>query len=301
MRIIFVGLGKMGSQIVVKLLQAGHQVVAIDPNPEAIDAMVDKGAASATSREDAIHQVRDEEQPIVWLMIPSQFVDDELNAWGDILPQGSILIDGGNSDYRLTKQRAEALAHKSIRLLDIGTSGGVMGLENGFCMMVGGEEQVYYIVKPLIQVLAEPAGGEQYFGNSGAGHYVKMIHNGIEYAIMQSLAEGYQLLAEGPYEGLNLAEIAKVWQKGSIIESKLNGLIEQVYTENPFFEGIEGHVDENGEGRWTLETAASKHIPLPALQAALNVRFLSRNGDITHATKLLAAMRNAFGGHAVKK
>jgi 6-phosphogluconate dehydrogenase len=176
-----------------------------------------------------------------------------------------------------------------------------MGLENGFCMMVGGQEHSYQVVKQLIQVLAEPAGGEQYFGASGAGHYVKMIHNGIEYAIMQSLAEGFQLLAEGPYEGLNLAEIAKVWQKGSIIESKLNGLIERVYTDNPFFEGIEGHVDENGEGRWTLETAASKHIPLPSLQAALNVRFLSRNGDITHATKLLAAMRNAFGGHAVKK
>ena len=218
------------------------------------------------------------------------------------MPHVSIIIDVGNSDYRLTRERAVKATEKGVHLVDVGTSGGVHGLTNGFSMMIGGEQTAYEHVEPFLKVLSEPSGAYHYFGASGSGHYVKMVHNGIEYGIMQSLAEGYRMLEEGPFKGqIDLAAAGEVWQHGSVITSWLNELTAEALAENPKLEGIEGFVAESGEARWTLETAAELGIPLPAIQAAFDVRLRSQQGETNYATKLLAAMRNKFGGHTINK
>lgn len=302
MRVIFVGLGKMGSQLVSKFLAAQHLVTAIDPNPEAVTAMVNKGAVAANSKEQAIHQFEPGETPLVWLMIPPEYVQDEVQEWLNVLPANSIIVDGGNSNYHKTMERAQAATDRNLHFIDVGTSGGVMGLDHGFSMMVGGHDTAFQTIEPLLKVLAEPEGAYIHTGPSGSGHYVKMVHNGIEYAIMQSYAEGYHLLNDGKdFANLNLGEIAHVWQGGSIIGSKLNSLIETILTENAALNGIDGFVADTGEGRWTYETSEAQGVPMPALHSALDVRRASQNGQISFATKLLAAMRNAFGGHAINK
>ena len=297
MRVGFVGLGKMGSQIVTKLLQHGHEVIALDVNRAAVDEMVTKGAQAAKDRQDLVEQLGG--VGVIWLMIPSQFVEAELEAYVGLLPAGSVIVDGGNSDYRLTLARAKKAEAKQLSLVDVGTSGGLMGLDNGFSMMVGGTEQAVATIEPLLGVLALPTGAFHHFGPTGSGHYIKMVHNGIEYAIMQAYAEGYNLLTEGPIRPIDLASVAEVWQHGSIITSKLNELIASIYASNPTLEGIPGIVDESGEGMWTHETAVAAHVDMPGLEAALKVRAASRTGQINHATKLLAAMRNSFGGHVI--
>lgn len=301
MKITIVGLGKMGHQIALKLQQASHEVQGVVRRQEQADALNAEGLNVTATRE-GIRDFYGAEQPVLWLMIPAENVDSELDAWLEILPAGSIIIDGGNSDYRLTKQRFEKSAAKSIHFLDIGTSGGVHGLTNGFSMMIGGPREAYDAVVPVIQVLALPLGAFQHFGPSGSGHYVKMVHNAIEYGMMQSLAEGYQMLEEGAYKGeINLGAAGEVWQHGSVVTSWLNELTRQAITENPTLEGIDGFVAESGEARWTLESAQELGIPLPAIQAAFDVRLRSQQGEVNFATKLLAAMRNKFGGHAINK
>jgi 6-phosphogluconate dehydrogenase len=299
MRIGFVGLGKMGSQIVVKLLQHGHEVVALDVNPEAVAAMAKAGAIAAQDRTDLVSQLPS--PAVVWLMIPAQLVEAELDEYLKILPPGSIIVDGGNSDYRNTQARAKRTAEHNLTLVDVGTSGGIMGLKNGFSMMVGGPKPAVDIVEPLLSVLSEPTGGFHHFGPTGTGHYIKMVHNGIEYAIMQAYAEGYDLLANGPIQPIDLDAVANVWQEGSIVSSKLNELIADIYADSPDLHEIAGTVDESGEGKWTAETAEAAGVPMPALGAALQVRRDSRTGHINHGTKLLAAMRNRFGGHFMAK
>jgi 6-phosphogluconate dehydrogenase len=233
-------------------------------------------------------------------MIPAQVVDQQLRELLPHLPKGSVIIDGGNSDYRLTLKRSQQAQAAGVTLVDVGTSGGVLGGDRGYCMMVGGEDAAVAQLTPLFEALAEPQGW-QHVGPSGAGHYVKMVHNAIEYGLMESYAEGYHMLKEGPFDGLDLARIGGLWQHGSIIDSLLNDLIQEALTENPTLEGIEGSVAESGEARWTLEEAAQHHISLPAIQAALDVRLQSQKGQTNFATKLLAAMRNKFGGHALNK
>lgn len=301
MKLIFVGLGKMGGQIVAKLLQAGHEIVALDPNPEAMAIAVEQGAVAATSRDDALQKLANE-QPMVWLMIPSDIVDQEATAWLADLPAGSTLVDGGNSNFKQTIARAKIGLERGIDFVDAGTSGGIMGLENGFSIMVGASEAAFSRIEPLIKVLSEPHGGYIFAGPPGAGHYVKMIHNGIEYGMMQAYAEGFRLLKDGTdFRGLDLAAIAEVWQHGSIIQSKLNELTVGILAADPEMPGIDGFVAATGEGAWAYETAAAQGIPMPALGAALEVRKESQMGTVSYATKLLAAMRNAFGGHAINK
>lgn len=297
MKIGFVGLGKMGSQIVEKLLGAGHSIVVFDVNSGAVAACTEKGAEAASSREELVAALGD--TPIIWLMIPSSYVEQEVAAYKTLLPAGSVLIDGGNSNYHDTLRRANDLRDHQIRYVDAGTSGGIMGLENGFSLMVGGEQAAVQTLSPLFEVLSMPRGRWIHTGAPGSGHYVKMIHNGIEYALMQSYAEGYDLLKYGEIPGLNLAEIAHVWQGGSIIASSLNELIEQLLSENPELESIDGYVADSGEGRWTYETAEAAQVPMPALREALAVRQASQEGHHTFATKLLAGLRNKFGGHAI--
>lgn len=299
MKIAISGLGRMGAQIAQKLAENGHEVIAHNRSPEPIKAAEEHGAVPAFTKEEVISAFGDA-TPIVWLMIPASVIDSELDTWLDILPEGSIVIDGGNSDYRGDAARAERAAKKGVILLDIGTSGGIWGYERGFSMMAGGEKSAYLQLVPALDTLAAPGGAHDHFGPSGAGHYVKMVHNAIEYGMMESLAEGYRMLKEGPYKAIDLASAGDVWEKNSVITSWLNDLTRQALHENPLMEGIEGVVAESGEARWTLETADELGIPLPSIQASFDVRLASQKGETTFATKLLAAMRNKFGGHNIQ-
>lgn len=298
MKIIIDGLGRMGGQIAEKLLADGHEVVAHNRSPEAIDEMVKKGAVGAYTKQAAVDAF-DGEPIAVWIMIPAAVIDATIDEWAALAPEGSIIIDGGNSDYRGDAERAERVSNRGSVLMDIGTSGGVHGMKRGFCMMVGGARTQYEQISPLLDTLAAPAGAHSYFGPNGAGHYVKMVHNAIEYGMMQSLAEGYRMLKEGPIADIDLARAGEVWQHSSVITSWLNELSAEALTESPELEGIDGVVAESGEARWTLETAKDLGIPLPAIQAAFDVRLASQQGDVDFSTKLLAAMRNKFGGHDI--
>jgi 6-phosphogluconate dehydrogenase len=231
-------------------------------------------------------------------MLPADIVDAQVDEWLELLPANSIIIDGGNSNFRLTQKLNEAVKAKGCRLIDVGTSGGIWGYQNGFSMMVGGDDRAAFeAIEPALQTLAAPEGAYHYFGPSGSGHFVKMTHNAIEYGMMESLAEGYRVLKEGPYEGLDLAAAGEVWQHHSVITSWLNELSRDALRENPELDGVDGFVAENGEARWTLEVARERGIDTPSIQAAFDVRLNSQQGQINFATKLLAAMRNKFGGH----
>lgn len=299
MKIAISGLGRMGAQIARKLVEGGHEVVAHNRSAEAVEEAKAYGAIPAFTKQEAIDAFNGG-AAVVWVMIPADAIDSELNEWLNILPEGSIVIDGGNSDYRGDLARANRALEKGITLLDIGTSGGVWGYERGFSMMVGGDKSAYLKLVDALDVLAMPGGGHDHFGPSGAGHYVKMVHNAIEYGMMESIAEGYRMLKEGPYKDIDLASAGDVWEKNSVITSWLNDLTRQSLHENPLLEGIDGVVAESGETRWTLETADELGIPLPSIQASFDVRLASQKGEVSFATKLLAAMRNKFGGHNIQ-
>lgn len=300
MKIAIAGLGKMGMQIARKLVEDGHEVIAHNRSNQKVDAAVGYGAIAAYQKQDVLTAFEGS-QVVLWLMVPADTVDEQLNEWLAILPTNSIIIDGGNSDFRLTQERAKKVAAAGSTLLDSGTSGGVWGYENGFSMMIGGGQAVFTQIEPVFRSLAQPSGAYQHFGASGSGHYTKMVHNAIEYGMMQSLAEGYRMLKEGPYPDLDLAAAGEVWQHGSVVTSWLNELTQAAIAENPELEGVEGFVAESGEARWTLEVAKERGIPMPAIEASFDVRLASQKGEVNFATKLLAAMRNKFGGHELNK
>lgn len=298
MKIAISGLGKMGGQIAIKLKQNSHDVIGHDINPETVDALAAEGITPAHTADDIVAAF--DGQPVVlWVMIPASVVTVALDTWKAALPAGSIIIDGGNTDFRDDKIHSASLTEKNITLVDVGTSGGVWGLQNGFSMMVGGTQEAFDTVEPILQTLSAPRGGYKFFGETGAGHYVKMVHNAVEYGMMESLAEGYQMLREGPYEHLSLADAGDVWQQSSVVTSWLNDLTRQIMHNDPTLDGIDGIVAESGEARWTLEVAREHAIPMPVIQAALDVRIGSQNGQVDYRTKLLAAMRNKFGGHDI--
>lgn len=300
MKIAVHGLGRMGFQIAQKLAEAGHTVIAHNRSPEPVERAAAFGAVPTKTKQEVVDQFTGE-RVVVWVMLPADVVPGELESWLTVVPQGSILIDGGNTDFRMTMEHATTVLEKGSTLLDVGTSGGVWGIKNGFSMMVGGDQAAFSVVEPVLQTLALPNGGYKHFGPSGTGNYVKMVHNAIEYGMMESLAEGYRMLKEGPYPELDLAAAGDVWQHSSVVTSWLNELTRDALTENPTLDGVEGYVAENGEARWTLEVAKERSIPLPAIQAAFDVRLASQQGDVSFTTKLLAAMRNKFGGHALNK
>lgn len=301
MKIAVHGLGRMGMQIARKLSEDGHEVIAHNRSRGPIDEALSYGAKAAYTKQDVLDAFAG--SPVtIWIMIPAEVVDAQLDEWLALLPKGSVIVDGGNSDYRLTKQRNERVKAAGMTLIDSGTSGGVWGYQNGFSMMVGSDSpEAVASVEPAFQTLAKPEGAYYHFGPSGSGHYVKMVHNAIEYGMMESLAEGYRMLKEGPYEGLDLAAAGDVWQHHSVITSWLNELSRDALRENPELTGIDGYVAESGEARWTLETARDMHIPLPAIQTSFDVRLASQKGETSFTTKLLAAMRNKFGGHELNK
>ncbi len=298
MKIAISGLGRMGGQIAKKLHENGHTVIAHNRSAEKVDEAKAYGATPAYTDQDVVDAFNGD--PVVlWIMLPADIIDSKVDEWLQVLPAGSTIIDGGNSDYRGDAARAERAAVKGVKFLDIGTSGGVWGLENGFSMMVGGDKDSYDTIVPVLDTLSVPRGGHQYFGTNGTGHFVKMVHNAIEYGMMQSLAEGYRVLREGPYKELDLAAAGDVWQQSSVVTSWLNDLTRQALHENPNMDGISGVVAESGEARWTLETADELGIPMPAIQASFDVRIASQQGQVDFSTKLLAAMRAKFGGHDI--
>ncbi len=301
MKIAIHGLGRMGMQISRKLSETNHLVIAHNRSFEKSEEAARFGAKPAATKEDVV-KLFDTEPVIIWIMLPAEIVDQQIDEWFELLPKGSILIDGGNSDFRLTKELSARVEAKGFKLVDVGVSGGVWGYQNGFSMMAGANDrQAFEVIEPALIDLAKPEGGYAYFGESGSGHFVKMVHNAIEYGMMESLAEGYRFLKDGPYGNLDLAAAGEVWQHHSVITSWLNQLCRDALKENPTLEGINGYVAENGEARWTLEVANSMNIGMPSIQSALDVRLASQKGEINFSTQLLAAMRNLFGGHALNK
>lgn len=301
MKIAIIGLGKMGAQIAKKLHEDKHTVIVHNRSKGKVDEMASLGMIPAYERGEVVNLFKDE-QLIVWLMVPADVVDQELDEWLKIIPKKSILIDGGNSDFRLTKKRSVLVAEKGSVLMDIGTSGGVWGYENGFSMMVGGDAETFKTIEPILKTLEKPGGAYHHFGESGSGHFVKMTHNAIEYGMMESLAEGYRLLKEGPYKNIDLISAGEVWQHHSVITSWLNELtVNALKAEGKDSEltNVEGVVVESGEARFALETAKDFKIEMPSIQSSFDVRLASQKGKVNFATKLLALMRNQFGGHKI--
>jgi len=296
MQLGLIGLGRMGSGMTLRLLQGGHQVMVYDRVPEAGAALAAKGATATGSLEDLGQKLK--APRVMWLMIPAgPPVDDTIQHLSGTLSPGDIIIDGGNSNYKDSIRRAEALRSKQIEFLDVGVSGGIWGLKVGFNLMAGGNQAIFKQVEPIFQTLA-PLDGYAYVGPSGAGHYAKMVHNGIEYSMLQGYAEGFEILKAAPF-GFDLEQLAKLWNHGSVIRSWLLELAQAAFEQDPQLSRIRGYVDDSGEGRWTLQDAIDHAVPAPALAMSLFMRFRSRQDD-SFSDKVIAALRNEFGGHPVK-
>jgi 6-phosphogluconate dehydrogenase len=299
MQIAMIGLGKMGGNMTERLLRNGHKVVAFDRAPEAIDKYAKLGALPAKDLSGALSQLSSPR--IAWIMVPAgKPVDDTIAELLKGMSRGDIIIDGGNSNFHDTRRRGKELDAKGIAYLDSGTSGGIWGLENGYCLMVGGPDAAVKTCEPIFKALA-PKDGYAHVGPSGAGHYVKMIHNGIEYGLLQAYAEGYEILhASKDFPKLDLHQIAEVWQHGSVVRSWLNELAVTAFEKDASLSHLKGFVADSGEGRWTVQEAIDTDTPAPVITLSLLMRFRSRQDD-TFSGKVIAALRNEFGGHAVKK
>ena len=300
MKIGIVGLGKMGANMVARLLRGGHAVVATDLDEDAIRAAETEGARGARSLDDLVKEL--EAPRAVWVMVPAgDPTETTLNELTARLSAGDIVIDGGNSNYKDSMRRARTLAEKGLHLVDAGTSGGVWGLTEGYSLMVGGDAEAVDRIRPVLETLAPGADhGWGHVGPSGAGHFVKMVHNGIEYGLMQAYAEGFELMRAKSEFNLDLHQIADIWRFGSVVRSWLLDLTANALGENPNLEGIAAWVSDSGEGRWTVMEGIELGIPIPVISLALQRRLRSRQ-DGPFGDKLLAAMRQQFGGHAVKQ
>jgi 6-phosphogluconate dehydrogenase len=299
MQIGFVGLGRMGGNMVHRIKRdSDHDVVAFDFSEEAVQKAEQTGAEGANSLEDLVSKLTGSPR-VVWIMVPAgKPTQDTIETLLGQLEGGDIIIDGGNSKWTESVARHEQCLEKGVRFVDVGTSGGVWGLEVGYCMMVGGDESAVDAVAPILDVLAPPDGWAR-MGGPGSGHFVKMVHNGIEYSLMQGYAEGFEVLYRSEY-GLDIERIAKLWGQGSVIRSWLLELaVSALEQDGRDLSSLEGYVEDSGEGRWTLEAGIAHDVPMPALAASLFTRFASR-GNADYSAKMLAALRNQFGGHAVR-
>jgi 6-phosphogluconate dehydrogenase len=293
----FVGLGRMGAGMVERLLAGGHSVAVYDLSRDARRAAARKGASDAASLDDLARALAPPRA--VWVMVPAGNPTEEtIRALASLLAGNDVIIDGGNTHYKDDLRRAGELKPRGIHYLDVGTSGGVWGLKHGYCLMIGGERPIFERLAPAFKTLSPPD-GYAYVGGHGAGHYVKMIHNGIEYGLMEAYAEGFELLHASEFQ-LDLAAIAHLWNQGSVVKSWLLELAELALRADPRLEGIKGYVEDSGEGRWTLEDALEKDVPAPTIALSLFRRFRSRQGD-PFGDRMLAALRNAFGGHPLRK
>ena len=320
MQLGVIGLGRMGGNISVRLMRAGHHCVVYDHSPDAVKRVAGEGAIGAADLADLLRGL--EKPRAVWVMLPSgEITEDTIRQLAEHMDSGDTIIDGGNTFYKDDIRRAAKLREKGIDYVDVGTSGGVWGLERGYCMMIGGPSAVVDRLDPIFATLApgignvertkerrggdkRPEQGYMYCGPAGSGHFVKMVHNGIEYGLMQAYAEGFDVLqgkastdlAEDQRFTLNLPDIAEVWRRGSVVSSWLLDLTASALADNPTLTEFTGHVSDSGEGRWTVEAAIEEAVPVPVLSTSLYARFRSRSGN-TFGEKLLSAMRNKFGGH----
>lgn len=295
MKIGIVGLGKMGANIARRLMQGKHDVVVYNRTPDKTKELEQEGAAGAYDLKQLISKLS--APRLLWLMIPAgKPTDDMIAALTPLLSKGDILIDGGNSHYTDSIRHADALKSQGIHFLDIGTSGGIWGLKEGYCLMIGGEEATFKSVEPILKTLAPP-NGYGYMGPSGAGHFVKMIHNGIEYGLLQAYGEGFEILQRSSYP-LDLPKIAKLWNQGSVVRSWLLELASDAFNKDPKLEKISGVVEDSGEGRWTAQEAINLGAPAPVISLSLMARFRSRQSE-SFSAKVVAALRNEFGGHPV--
>lgn len=299
MRMGMVGLGRMGMGLTERLIAGGHEMVVFDILRQNVLTMESGGAAGAESLEDLVAKLNPPRT--VWLMLPcGEPVNTTVAVLSDMLSPGDLIVEGGNTRYTDDLRRVEELKEKGVHYVDAGVSGGIWGLRNGFCIMLGGEAEDIERIEPALATLTAP-GGYLHCGPTGAGHYVKMVHNGIEYALMESYGEGFELLKSSPYrETLSLPEIAHLWNNGSVIRSWLLSLVESSLAADPDLSALEGYVADTGAGRWTVEEAVESGVPAPAIAAALFRRFQSRRDD-SFSDRLVAALRREFGGHAVSE
>ncbi|MFN2582378.1 MAG: phosphogluconate dehydrogenase (NAD(+)-dependent, decarboxylating) [Candidatus Dormibacteria bacterium] len=299
MKLGFVGLGRMGGNMVHRLRRDGpHDVVAFDPSPEARASVEEFGATTVASLDEVVGNLTPPRG--VWIMVPAGRITQEtIDRLLDLLSPGDAIIDGGNSNYHDTVNRGEAAAHKNIAFLDAGTSGGIWGLQVGYCLMVGGDDDAVERFRPIFETLAPPD-GFLHVGPTGAGHFVKMVHNGIEYGMLQSYAEGFAVLeGKQDFGTLDLHAIAHLWNQGSVVRSWLLELAERAFERDPHLDKLRGWVEDSGEGRWTVEESLQLSVPAPVLALSLMMRYQSRLPD-AFGNKVIAALRNKFGGHAVR-
>jgi len=317
MKLAMLGLGRMGANMTRRLLRDGHACVVYDPRPETAAELAAEGATPAANLPALVASLP--APRIIWVMVPAETVESVLDQLAPLLAPGDIVVDGGNSRYVDTQRRGKELATRGIRLVDVGTSGGIWGLQEGYCLMIGGERDAVAMLDPIFKSLAPGSAGTMptsprtasstvdqgylHCGPGGAGHYVKMVHNGIEYGMMAAYAEGMNLLQHAavpsqraPTLNSSLADIAEVWRRGSVVRSWLLDLAARALQADPALDGFQGHVSDSGEGRWTIQAGVEAGVPLPVLSAALYARFSSR-GESEFADKLLSALRAEFGGH----
>ncbi len=299
MELGLIGLGRMGGNMAQRLIRAGHRVVALDFNPEAVRALEAQGAIPAYTREELVSKLAPPRG--IWLMVPAgDPTEQTIDALIPLLGLGDVIIDGGNANYKDSMRRAARLKVDGLGFIDAGTSGGIWGLTEGYSLMVGADEADYRRFEPIFQALApSPAQGYGRVGPPGAGHFVKMVHNGIEYGLMQAYAEGFELMEAKEELGLDLAQIAEIWRYGSVVRSWLLDLAAAALRDDPSLERLQAYVDDSGEGRWTVAEGVELAVPTPVIALALQARFRSRQ-DSPLGARLLAALRNQFGGHAVR-
>ncbi|MGQ9611035.1 MAG: phosphogluconate dehydrogenase (NAD(+)-dependent, decarboxylating) [bacterium] len=298
MQVGMIGLGRMGMNMSRRLLKGGHEVVVFNRTLEKVEQMEKEGAIGARSLQELVSKLS--QTRVLWIMYPAgELVDETIDTLSKLVSSGDIIVEGGNSFYKDDIRRARKLKTMDIHYVDAGVSGGIWGLEFGYCTMIGGDKEDFEYIEPLLKTLA-PENGYLYCGPTGAGHFVKMVHNGIEYGIMEAYGEGFELLKASPYgENLDFRKVAHLWNQGSVIRSWLLELLELAFEKDPQLESIKGYVDDSGEGRWTVQQAVELGVSVPVIAISLFKRFQSRQPDL-FSDKVLAALRQEFGGHAIK-
>ena len=297
MQVGFCGLGKMGANMVRRLMRdGGHEVVAFDREREPVDVVASEGAEAAYSLEELVSKLS--APRVVWVMVPAgEATQGALNGLAELMEPGDVLIDGGNSYFRDSIRRSGELGEKGLRFLDVGTSGGIWGLEFGFCQMIGGSRDAFEHVEPAFKTLAPPD-GYMYAGEAGAGHFTKMVHNGVEYAMLQAYAEGFEIMQKSQYD-FDLRAVSHLWNQGSVVRSWILELAEKAFEQDANLDGVRGYVEDSGEGRWTVMEAINEDVPVNTIAGSLFARFASRQDD-SFAMKVIAALRGQFGGHTVR-
>lgn len=297
MQIGMIGLGKMGANLSLNLMEHNHAVVAFDVNKEAVKTLEEQGAVGAHSIEELVKKL--EKPKVAWVMVPAgELTEKVINELQGLLDEGDIIIDGGNSKYQDSVRRAEKAHQKGIHFFDVGTSGGMEGARNGACMMIGGDKEAFAHIEPIFKDINVEK-GYLYAGDAGSGHFLKMVHNGIEYGMMQAIAEGFDVLEKSQFD-YDYEAVARVWNNGSVIRSWLIELMERAFSKDPRLDDIRGVMHSSGEGKWTVESALDLQVPTPVIALSLMMRYRSLEDD-TFTGKVVAALRNEFGGHAVEK